>query len=142
MPYVEVTTAAGTQRSQGGTPLATNVWRHLAVTATPAQTSLFLDGTSFSTLAVGLPALKGTPVLGVKTADPAAPPTGFIGEVDELTISRVPRTEGYIRFAALSQGADKSSKLLSVGGDEHLGHGGASPKSAGTFPCLARFQSR
>ena len=79
--------------------------------------TLYLDGASYATLAVPLPALN-TPAL----IDGDAPPdgsivTGLVGEMDELEISKVARPVGWIKFAATSQGAD-SAKLLTVAADE------------------------
>lgn len=49
---------------------------------------------------------------------PAAPAySAFVGELDELQIAKVARPAGFIRLAALGQGAD-SAKLLSLSVDE------------------------
>jgi biopolymer transport protein ExbB len=44
---------------------------------------------------------------------------GFVGEVDELEISKTARPDGYIKFAAVTQaGTDSSDKLVALGQDE------------------------
>ena len=41
----------------------------------------------------------------------------FSGELDELEISKVARSAGFIKLAAIGQG-DKGTKLLTLGSDE------------------------
>ena len=130
VPYVEVTGAAGTQRSKPatGTPLEVNVWRHLAVTASGAQLTIWLDGESYATLAAGLPALNAPIVLGKEKAAEGSTdnaPVTFLGELDELQIAKVARPAGWLRFAALNQaGGEKTAKLLVFAEDEASKHGG------------------
>lgn len=115
VPYVEVTSAAGTQRSAPGSPIDVGLWKHLAVTADGGKITLYVDGETYATLDASLPALAGPLVIGVEgTSDP-----GFLGEVDELEISKVARPVGAIKLAAIGQsGTDRSTKLLVVGPDE------------------------
>jgi biopolymer transport protein ExbB len=81
-------------------------------------TTLYLDGASYATLGASLPTLNGTALIGGDTAtDSAAALTGFLGEMDELEISKVARPAGWIKFASTSQGT-VSSKLLAVAPDE------------------------
>lgn len=68
------------------------------------------------------PAVEGEPSAAPAVeAVPSAPaPTvysAFVGEIDELQISKVARPAGFIRLAAVGQGAD-SAKLLSLSIDE------------------------
>jgi len=113
IPFVEVN---GT-RSPVGTPIAVNTWHHLAVVADGPAITLYLDGISYATLSVALPALNSPALIGGD--DPAAAPTatGFIGEMDELEIAKAARPLGWIKFAAASQGVD-STKVLTVAPDE------------------------
>ncbi len=112
VPYVEVTGAAGPQRSATGVPLAAGGWHHLAVVAGGGQLAVFLDGEPYATLAAALPALNTAAQLGATTG-------GFAGELDELEISKVARPAGFIKFAALAQGGgDAAGKLLAFGADE------------------------
>ena len=83
VPFVEVTTAGGIQRSGDGAPLAPAAWRHLAVVAKANQITLYVDGNPFSTLAASLPTMTATAQLGrgaapvaelaAGTSAPAAP---------------------------------------------------------------------
>jgi biopolymer transport protein ExbB len=54
----------------------------------------------------------------VGSTDPAAVKNGFIGEVDELEISKVARPAGFIKLAALGQSGDRAGKLLVFDQDE------------------------
>jgi len=120
-PYVEVTAAGSTQRSPAGAPINAGAWKHLAVSATAAQILVYVDGELYGALNGSLPALN-TPLLVGKDTGGAADTAGFAGELDELQISKVARTAGFIRFAAISQGSgEKPAKLLNVGQDEQAG---------------------
>lgn len=114
MPFIEVSG----QRSSAGAPIAVNAWRHLAVVASGGTVTLYLDGETYGTLAAAIPALNANSLLGGDSIEGA---TGFNGEVDELQISRVARSVGWVKLAAFSQGADKAAKLLAFGEDE-AGH--------------------
>ena len=124
VPYADVTGAAGVQRTAPGEALVAGSWRHLALTVTAAQTTLYLDGQPYgSPLTAGMPALAGPIQLGVPPpADPAAAP-GLVGEIDELHLSRVARTPSWIRLAAALQGPN-AAQALTLGADEAARQGG------------------
>ncbi len=108
VPFVEANGA----RSAAGAAVTPASWHHLAVVAGGGQLGLFLDGEPYATLAAALPALGTAAQLG-------AAANGFVGEVDELEISKVARPAGFIKFAALTQGGgDKAAKLLVFGAEE------------------------
>jgi len=116
IPYVQI----GTQRSAPGEPVTAGIWKHLAVVATNASTTLYVDGKEYAKLDVPVPALTGDATLG---AD-ANGKNGVVGEMDELEISKSARGAGWVRFAYTNQaGNDASTKLL-VPGEEEGGHGG------------------
>jgi biopolymer transport protein ExbB len=119
VPFVEVKSAAGTQRSPAGAPVAAGKWHHLAVAASGAQMTVYLDGESYATLAASLPALNSPATIGVDPSAPgAAGLVSFVGDLDELNIARVARPAGFIRLAALGQGGEQGSKLLAIGPEE------------------------
>ncbi|MGB8353947.1 MAG: DUF2341 domain-containing protein [Chthoniobacteraceae bacterium] len=129
MPYVETKTEAGTQRTPAGTPLATGIWRHLAVVADLSKITIFLDGEPYGAVQSALPAIKSGASLGADSlaapvdGTPAAA-TGFNGELDELEISNVARPVGLIQLAALSQGTgEKAAKIIAAGNDESSAKG-------------------
>jgi biopolymer transport protein ExbB len=146
VPFVEVTGASGTVRSSAGAAIGANTWHHLALVTDGAQTTLYLDGAPYASLAASVPPLGGAaliggdstaasaapaPALAVPSApgpdtqaapDTAAPPAaaasaGFAGDLDELQIAKVARPADFIKFAAISQGTDPS-RLISYGPDE------------------------
>jgi biopolymer transport protein ExbB len=124
VPYADVTGAAGVQRTATGEALVAGAWRHLALTVTAAQTTLYLDGQPYgSPLAAGLPGLTGPIQLGVPPpADPAATP-GLVGEIDELHLSRVARSPSWIKLASALQGPN-AAQVLALGVDEAARQGG------------------
>jgi biopolymer transport protein ExbB len=118
VPFVEVTGPKGVQRSAVAAPFAAATWHHLAVVAAPGKISLFLDGELYGAPLDGsLPGLNSDIILGGDAPGSARP--GFVGDVDELEISKVARPDGFIKFASLSQGGnDASDKLVAIGADE------------------------
>jgi biopolymer transport protein ExbB len=116
IPFVEVTSAKGTQRNSAGAPIAAASWHHFAVTAGGSSITLYLDGESYATVNNPLPALNSPAVIG---GDTSFGDTGFNGEIDELEISKVARPAGFIKLAAIGQGGDdRAGKLLVLGADE------------------------
>ncbi len=118
VPFVEITNQGVRQRSAAGAALAVDVWRFLALTVIGSTATLWLDGESYASVAAALPALSGPSLLGMDDASGAGA-QGFNGEVDELQIAKVARSQAWLKFAALHQGtAPDGAKLLSVGSDE------------------------
>jgi biopolymer transport protein ExbB len=119
MAYVEATPATGPAvRAQATTALVADSWHLITVTAAEKLT-LYVDGAKVAEAAGGLPAITGGAVLGGSAAAtaPAAPapgqpaaappapgPAGYVGELDELQISKVVRQTGAIEVATHSQG--------------------------------------
>jgi len=113
-PYMAVNQNGVAQQSVPSTPLDTTA-HHLALIAGAAQVNLYVDGKSVATLSTGLPAVGAAGVIGAATGAPNIT-AGFVGELDELQISKVARSVDYLTVLAGNQsGADK---LLSFGGDE------------------------
>ncbi len=148
VPFVEVSNAAGTQRTGAGAPVAANSWNHLAVVAASGTVTVYLNGASYAVLNASLPALTGVARLGgdapppaaapvAPAVDPAAPAAdgttpaaeapapapvvaamaGFVGDIDELQISKIARSPGFIKFASVEQGTDPA-KLIAFSVDE------------------------
>jgi biopolymer transport protein ExbB len=122
IPYVEVLRSGAAQKSPPGNPVAANSWNHLAVVAEASKVTLYLNGTVYSTLPVGLPALNGPLQLGGPGTEGS---NGFNGEVDELNISKSARPAGFVAFAAASQSGDQGPRLILSGEDEVEEAGGA-----------------
>jgi biopolymer transport protein ExbB len=119
-PYVEVTNAAGIQRSAAGAPVAAGSWHHFAVVAA-TETQLYLDGNLYASLGAALPALASSATLG-GDAPPAPGSTtagaAFVGELDELKISKIARPAGFIKAMAIGEGGELAAKFLVIGNDE------------------------
>jgi biopolymer transport protein ExbB len=75
VPFVEVTNAGATRRSDAGAPVTPGGWHHLAVVAENGQVTLYLDGASYAVLAAALPAMTGTALLGGDVAPAALTPS-------------------------------------------------------------------
>lgn len=118
-PFVEADAGDKPQRSAAGEPLKAGQWTHVAVTAGNGQIVLYVNGRAYANLAAALPALSGSATVGgdaPNAANTPVPFASFVGEMDELRLSRVARPAVLIAVDALSQGAE--SKLLAYGEDE------------------------
>ncbi|MFA7233445.1 MAG: DUF2341 domain-containing protein [Terrimicrobiaceae bacterium] len=123
VPYVEIKDGSGTHKSPPGEAVPANVWKHLAVVATNASTTLYLDGKEYGKVDVPVPALTTGATLGADNDGK----NGVVGEIDEFEISKTARGTGWVQFAWLSQaGNDASTKLIVSGEDEGGGGGGHS----------------
>ncbi|RDS81758.1 MotA/TolQ/ExbB proton channel family protein [Dyella monticola] len=118
-PFVEVDGGGGPQRSTAGAPLRAGQWTHLAVTAGNGQIVLYVNGQPYAHLAGALPALSGSATLGgdvASTGNAPVPFAAFVGQIDELRLSRAARPAAAIAADAATQGAE--SKLINYGEDE------------------------
>lgn len=123
VPYVEIKDGSGTQKSAPGEPVAASVWKHIAVVATNASTTLYVDGKEYAKVDVPVPALTTGATLGADNDGK----NGVVGEMDEFEISKAARGAGWVNFSYLSQtGNDASTKLIVPGEDEGSGGGGHS----------------
>lgn len=126
VPFAEVINNGNAKRTPAGAALTAEQWTHLAVTISGNSLTLWRDGESYASVSTTLPALNGPAALGRDDGPGAAYSAGFNGEVDELQISKVARSQGWLKFAALSQsGSPESTRLVAVGEDE-TGNAGAS----------------
>jgi biopolymer transport protein ExbB len=119
VPFVEVDGGDKPLRSTAGQPLQAGQWTHLAVTAANGQIQLYVDGRAYANLAATLPALSGSTTVGGDVPSATAMPVpfaSFVGEMDELRLSRIARSATVIAADVLSQGAE--SKLIGYGEDE------------------------
>ncbi|MFZ4595328.1 MAG: DUF2341 domain-containing protein, partial [Verrucomicrobiaceae bacterium] len=122
VPYVELNSGSGAQRTPAGQPLPVNMWKHLAVVVSGSQTTLYVDGELYGSVAAGLPALNSPCLTGKDTAGPNPTAAGFVGELDEMQIAKVARSAGFVKAAYISQsGVDKAAKLITETADEQAG---------------------
>jgi len=127
VPSVAVTSGTGTVTAAATAPLVADSWHLLTVTAAADKITLYVDGAKAGEAAGAMPAINGAPVLGgAAVAVPAAAPApavpaapgaaapvaaaaaGFVGEVDELQISKVVRPAGAILLADHDQGTQSN----------------------------------
>ncbi len=111
VPYVSVTNGGSTTRTPAVAPMPSAAWHHVAVTAADGLT-LYVDGRAVATLAGPLPSLSGPASLG----GTAPPGVGFVGEIDELQLAKVARSQAFITAAFATQGPD--GQILAYGADE------------------------
>jgi biopolymer transport protein ExbB len=123
VPYVEITNAAGTQRTAAGTAIAAGAWKHLAVVSDGNKATLFLDGDIYASIDAQTPALNSPLTVGGDSLENA---TGFSGDIDELQVSKVALPSGLVKFAATNQGStDKAAKLVAMAPEEIAGAKGS-----------------
>ncbi|MDB6134115.1 MAG: biopolymer transporter ExbB [Verrucomicrobiales bacterium] len=122
-PFMAVKGANEEIRSPGSPAMSTGTWHHLAVTALNGTFTLYVDGESRVTLTSALPGLAGPISIGrddISSGNVA----GFAGELDELEISKITRSAGAIKLAAVNQGGTvDAAKLLTVAAEEASGGG-------------------
>ena len=125
VPVVEIAGGGNAQRSPSGPALAPGAWTHLAVVAEGGKISLFVNGEPFTQLQAELPALTGPLVLGGLSADaPSAGTSRFVGEIDEMELSKGARPAASIKFAAISQGTTDAGQRTVALGEAESGEGG------------------
>ena len=98
-------------------------WHHVAVTIAPrGRISLFLDGIEmyWADFPAEVPTVDADIVLGASTSGEHF----FMGDLDEVQISNMARSPGWIRALYAAQGIE--STLLSYG-EEQVGGGGGLP---------------
>jgi biopolymer transport protein ExbB len=102
----------GGKTSPAASPVAANVWNHVAVVADGKTLQLHLNGELYATLDGELPALTSPITLG-------AVQSGYSGELDEFCVSKVARSASWIKLVAVNQGAsDAAQRALSLGAVE------------------------
>ena len=112
VPFFEIASASGTQRSAPAAPLAAGSWKHLSLVSDGTRTTLYVDGSAVANLPVGMPSLNGPAFIGGEEGK-----ASFKGEVDEMEVSKTARSAGFIKLAALGQG-QQNAKLLVAGKPE------------------------
>ncbi len=119
-PYVDISG----KRTPAGEAIAADVWKHLAVVSAEGKTTVYLDGEVYGSVDASLPELKGASILGGDS-------TAFVGEIDQLEISKAARGAGFLKLAAVSQsGTEKAGKLLVAGEAEGSEGGGGGHSGA------------
>jgi biopolymer transport protein ExbB len=120
--YAQVTPATGAPvRAAAAAAISGDGWHLITVTATADRVAVFVDAIKVAEAAGGLPAISGAGVLGgaapaaavapvapvpgaAAPAPAPAPALNFVGELDELQVSKAVRPAGAIAAAVHSQG--------------------------------------
>jgi biopolymer transport protein ExbB len=106
MIYCSVTTEIGNITStEKTTGLAPMTWQHVAVKVVPDdRITIYLDGieSTWVELENSIPAISGDMVIGNSNDRERS----FIGDLDEVSISKTARTDSYVRLMHLSQRMD------------------------------------
>ena len=118
VPFAEI--AGGTPARVSGTQaIAKGAWTHIAVTADGRTLTLYINGRSVGSAPGSLPALNTVTALAGEAPNSTpvgAPATSFIGEMDEVRISKIARPAAAILADVTSQGPDQH--LVVFGADE------------------------
>ena len=102
----------GAKTSPAAAAVLPNAWSHLALVADGKTLQLFLNGDLYTTLDGELPALTSPITLG-------AAQSGYSGELDEFTLSKVARPTAWLKLTAVNQGASEAAQgVLSLGAVE------------------------
>ena len=113
IPTLETSATGSPLRSQPAAPVVAGAWTHLGVVADGKTLQLFVNGLPYASLDASLPALTAPLSLGGPVATGA---NNFIGELDELSISRVARPAAWLKLAALTQGTGEAAqRAISLG---------------------------
>jgi biopolymer transport protein ExbB len=100
------------EKAAATTPLRPAVWQHVAVVVNAGKVTFFVDGKSVGTGPFALADIAGEVTIG----------EGFHGQLDELSLAGVARSDGYVKALAASQLAD--SPILAIPDTEEASEGG------------------
>lgn len=114
LPFVE----AGGVRVASAKPIAKGQWTHIAATADGKAIALYVNGQIVGQTAGALPTLNSITAIGGEAPNAAGgtPTTPFIGEMDEVRLSKVARPAALILADASGQGPE--TRLVTFGVDE------------------------
>jgi biopolymer transport protein ExbB len=117
IPFAEVQGTAAL-RAASTQAIARGQWTLIAVTADGKSLTLYVNGKSVATAAGALPALNSITGLGgvPQGATLTTPAAAFVGEMDEIRLSKVARSPALLAADAIGQGPE--SRLVQFGVDE------------------------
>jgi biopolymer transport protein ExbB len=116
--YAQITDGRRVSRIESTKALSTGAWQHVAVSV-GTEIALYLDGAPAGTVASGgLPAVGGDVQIGGLDSGEG----GLIGQLDEVEISKAPRSAWWAQVTALGQSPDTT--LIAYGTDESKGSAG------------------
>jgi biopolymer transport protein ExbB len=117
LPYVAINGV----RATAAQALAGNQWTLVSVSVDgeAGTVTLYVNGVSVGTASGRLPAMSGPLAFGGDLPGGSLP--GFVGEMDEIRISKVARTAAKVQADIAAQGP--ASKLVAAGADEKQSSG-------------------
>ena len=121
--YAKVSSGKASDQASGSADIPLQSWHHLAVTAEPGKKlSIYLDGREAGSSALG--AAMPSPASELAFGASISGTQPFIGEIDELQLSAIPRSAAWLAVQAGSQGQD--GKLITTSPEESGKSGGSS----------------
>ncbi len=101
------------------TSLMPGSWHHVALVIFGNKLSIFLDGTETSYVETSITEMAGSIVVGSDSNDES----GFIGEMDELKISKIALTSDMIKLAVKGEGPGATVLIYGEDGQQEGGEG-------------------
>lgn len=99
------------EKAQAGTALKPGVWQHVAVVVGAGKATFYLDGKASGSAPFALADIAGSATIGA----------GYAGQIDELSLAGVARSDAYVKALQGSQLAD--SPLLAIPDAEEASEG-------------------
>ena len=96
--------------------LSMSQWHHLALTAAAGRLTLYVDGAPAGSAPLTLAEVGGTLTVGA-----AGGAKFFVGDVDEVQVSKVARSPEWIKASVASQGMDSNLTLFGADGQREGG---------------------
>jgi hypothetical protein len=107
-------------RVESTAPLTLGQWQHAAVSL-GSELALYIDGAPAGTVATGSsPSISGDVLIGA--LDEAGGAGAFTGQLDEVELSKIPRSSWWARVTALGQ--SPQTTVMEYGKDESKGTAG------------------
>ncbi|VAX12973.1 MotA/TolQ/ExbB proton channel family protein, partial [hydrothermal vent metagenome] len=103
-------------------------WHHVALVIKGNRLGLFLDGREAAYVETTIPEMAGSITVGADTINDANAEvkSGFIGEMDELEITKTALTDDMIRLAVKGQGPGSTVLVYGEDGQQESDEGGTS----------------
>jgi len=118
--YAEVANGSHANRVESTAPLTLGQWQHAAVSL-GSELALYIDGAPAGTVATGSsPSISGDVLIGA--LDEAGGAGAFTGQLDEVELSKIPRSSWWARVTALGQ--SPQTTVMEYGKDESKGTAG------------------
>ena len=118
--YAQVTDGRRTSRVESTSAIALGRWQHIAVSI-GTEIALYVDGAPAGSAASGgLPGISGDVLIG--GLDDPRGAGGFTGQLDEVQLSKTPRSAWWARVDALGQSPETT--VVAYGKDESKGAAG------------------